>query len=308
MYHRREEAGEANVRIVSIGEILWDVFGETELLGGAPFNFAAHARRLGHEVVFLSAVGDDQRGRRALARAEELGLSTRFIRAVPDQPTGFVEVRLDAAGQPDFTIHRSAAYDCLELSQDDLRQLASFQPDWIYFGTLHQMDPRVRSATERVLSSVPAARRFYDINLRAHSYTPALVCELLRQANVVKLNDQEVSSVEEFLGSPHVGFEEFCRSAANEFGWDAVCVTRGERGCAVLVDGIYAEVAGYPVQVADTVGSGDAFAAAFLHGLGERWPAAEIGDFANRLGALVASRPGAIPEWTLEECVEMKRE
>lgn len=307
MYHSREEAGETIVRILSIGEILWDAFGETELLGGAPFNFAAHARRLGHEVVFLSAVGDDQRGRRALAAAEELGLSTKFVRSVADQPTGFVSVRLDAAGQPDFTIHRPAAYDCLELSEGDLQQLAEFQPDWVYFGTLHQMDPRVRSATQRVLSAVPGARRFYDINLRANSYTPALVCELLRQANVVKLNASEVSSVEGFLESPHAGFEEFCRSAAKQFGWDAACVTRGERGCAVLIDGIYAEVEGYPVQVADTVGSGDAFAAAFLHGLGERWRATDVGDFANRLGALVASRPGAIPEWTSEECRALKR-
>ena len=307
MYHRREEDGETFVRIVSIGEILWDVFGETELLGGAPFNFAAHARRLGHEVLFLSAVGDDPRGRRALAAAGELGLSTKFVRAVADQPTGFVSVRLDPAGQPEFTIHRPAAYDCLEVGEDDLRQLAEFHPGFVYFGTLHQMDPRVRSATQRVLAAVPGARRFYDINLRANSYTPALVRELLRQANVVKLNASEVASVEGFLGWPRAGFEEFCRGASKQFGWDAVCVTRGEQGCAILLDGVYAEVEGYPVQVADTVGSGDAFAAAFLHGLGQGWPAAGIGDFANRLGALVASRPGAIPEWTLEESGGMKR-
>ena len=307
MYHRREEAGETFVRIISIGEILWDVFGETELLGGAPFNFAAHARRLGHEVLFLSAVGNDPRGRRALAAAGKLGLSTRFLRAGAAQPTGFVSVRLDAAGQPDFTIHRPAAYDCLEVGEDDLRQLAEFHPGFVYFGTLHQMDPRVRSATQRVLAAVPGARRFYDINLRANSYTPALVRELLRQANVVKLNASEVASVEGFLGWPQAGFEAFCRGASKQFGWDAVCVTRGEQGCAILLDGVYAEVEGYPVQVADTVGSGDAFAAAFLHGLGQGWPAAGIGDFANRLGALVASRPGAIPEWTLEECGGMKR-
>ena len=85
-------------------------------------------------------------------------------------------------------------------------------------------------------------------------------------------------------------------------GWDAVAVTRGARGCAVLSAGEYAEAPGYAVRVVDTVGAGDAFAAAFLHGLSEGWPPARIADFANRLGAVVASRAGGVPEWTPEEC------
>jgi fructokinase len=289
------------VRIASIGEILWDVFGDTELLGGAPFNFAAHARRLGHEVVFLSAVGEDQRGRKALERIAELDLSPAYVRRVPGAPTGFVTVRLDPAGQPDFTIHRPAAYDGLELDAADLRRLAGFRPDWLYFGTLHQMAPPIRALTRTLIATLPA-RRFYDVNLRPNSYTPALVCELLREATAVKLNDVEVASVERFLGWSHAGLEEFCRCGAREFGWEAVSVTRGERGCAVLVDGIYEEHAGYRVPVADTVGAGDAFAAAFLHGLGAGWSAAQIAEFSNRLGAVVASRAGAIPAWTLEDC------
>ena len=289
------------MRIVSIGEILWDVFGDGERLGGAPFNFAAHARRLGHEVVFISAVGEDERGRKALEQMAELDLSPAFVRRVAGAPTGFVSVRLDPAGQPDFTIHRPAAYDCLELGASDLRQLAWFQPDWLYFGTLHQMAPRIRALTRTLMATLPA-RRFYDVNLRPDSYTPALVCELLREATAVKLNDGEVASVEQFLGWSHAGLEEFCRGAAREFGWQSACVTRGERGCAVLVDGVYAEHGGYRVQVADTVGAGDAFAAAFLHGVGAGWSAARIADFSNRLGAVVAGRAGAIPAWTLEDC------
>lgn len=296
------------MRIISIGEVLWDVLGDAEHLGGASFNFAAHAARLGHDVLFLSAVGNDERGRRALARMEELGLPASFVRRVPEQPTGIVTVRLDAAGQPEFTIHRPAAYDGLELEDADFKKLAEFRPDWIYFGTLHQMRPRARWATRRLMDSNPAARRFYDINLRANSYTPALVRELIGLANVAKLNDHEVTLVEGMLGLGAGTLEGFCRSCAREFGWEAACVTRGETGCAVLVNGVYAEAEGYRVRVADAVGAGDAFAAAFLHGLDDGWPPAEIGDFANRVGALVASRPGAIPPWTFEECRALQRE
>jgi fructokinase len=291
------------VRIVSIGEILWDVFGETERLGGASFNFAAQSRRLGHDVIFVSAVGDDERGRRALGAMENLGLSTRFVRTAPGRETGTVTVTVDRAGQPDFVIHRPAAYDFLDLGRRELDALADFEPGWIYFGTLHQMGPAGHAFTLELMASCTGAQRFYDVNLRRNSYTADLVEELMRQADVVKLNEDEARVV----AGGYESLEDFCRAAAGRFGLDAVCVTRGERGCALLVDGVYAEAAGYPVTVADTVGSGDAFAAAFVHGFGQGWRPAEIGDFANRLGALVASRPGALPEWTIEECRALRR-
>lgn len=293
--------------ILSIGEILWDVFEDAEHLGGAPFNLAAHARRLGHEVLFLSAVGDDERGRAALAKAAELGLSTEFIRVVRDAPTGIVSVRLNAAGQPSFTIHRPAAYDYLQLDTGDLERISSLRPEWICFGTLHQIEPRIKELVRRLMESNPGARRFYDINLRRDSYTPALVQELMRLANVVKLNEEEAAEVNRRFGSSCDSTEEFCRSYARRFDWEAVCVTRGEKGCAILAGDGYAVVDGYTVQVQDTVGAGDAFAAAFLHGLARGWAPGEIGDLANRVGALVASRAGAVPLWTLEECEALAR-
>jgi fructokinase len=107
------------VRIVSIGEVLWDVIGDKEYLGGAALNFAAHAARLGHDVFFVSAVGKDERGRRVLARMAELGLSTRYVREVETHPTGVVTVELDPAGVPRFTLHHPAAYDAPELTEGD---------------------------------------------------------------------------------------------------------------------------------------------------------------------------------------------
>jgi fructokinase len=307
-------------KIISLGEILWDVFPDAEHLGGAPFNFAAHARRLGHEVFFVSAVGDDNRGRSALAKMEQLGLATRFVQRLTTASTGIVSVRLDPAGQPTFTIHRPAAYDLVSLSPRELAELSSPPADWIYFGTLHQMSPGARDLLAALIDANPGARRFYDINLRQDSYGPALVHDLMKRASVVKLNDAEVRTVEDlfhlvgpvdFSGGSAPSIEEFCRTSSQAHGWEAVCVTRGALGCALLIGGEYVEVDGYPVEVADTVGSGDAFAAAFVHGLsGGRasgWTPVAIGDFANRVGALIASRHGAIPSWTIEECQALVR-
>jgi fructokinase len=289
------------VKIISVGEVLWDVIENKEYLGGAAFNFAAHAARLGHRVFFVSAVGRDERGRRVLERMAEMGLSARYVRELDTHPTGVVTVELDRAGVPRFTLHHPAAWDAPELTDGDLAELLSPSPDWIYFGTLFQMSPQAKAVTFKLLNSHGSARLFYDINLRKDHYTVPLLRELMARAQVVKLNEEEARSINQLFGQVARPLEDFCRDCAREFGWQAVCVTRGEKGCALLVENEFVEARGYPVRAQDTVGAGDAFAAAFIHGLGQGWPAREIADFSNRLAALVASRSGAIPPWTLEE-------
>jgi fructokinase len=289
------------MNIISIGEVLWDVFEDTEHLGGAAFNFAAHARILGHSVSFISAVGEEPRGRRVLEKMEGMSLPTCFVSQIKDHPTGIVTVSLDTSGQPHFTIHRPAAYDFPHLSEAALGELSSSRPDWIYFGTLFQMSPKAKALTLKVIKANPRARRFYDVNLRENCYEAALVNELMSLATAVKLNDQEADVIQSMYDWSYGSLEDFCRATAHRFGWEAICVTRGEAGCVLLVSDSYVEAKGYKVRVADTVGAGDAFAAAFVHGLGKGWPAQEVADFANRVGALVASHPGGTPSWTIEE-------
>jgi fructokinase len=295
------------MRIVTIGEILWDVFPDGERLGGAPFNFSAHAVRLGHEVLFLSAVGDDPRGHAALQSAGELGLSTEFLRVTPGAPTGVVSVSLDPEGRPSFTIHRPAAYDHLRLSPEDLDALARFEPHLIYFGTLHQTAPEAKAFTRLVIEACPQARRFYDVNLRPDSYNLILLEELLMLADTVKLNADEAVELSRLFGLPFTSVRKFCEYWSGRCGWEVTAVTLGEKGCAIFGAGEWVEAPGYPVQVSDTVGSGDAFAASLVHGLSKGWPLPQVADLGNRVGALVASRPGAVPPWTLDECQALTR-
>ncbi len=295
------------MKIISIGEVLWDVIGDTEHVGGAPFNFAVHARQLGHEVCFVSAVGKDQRGQRILEKMAEFGLSTRYLRSSGDYPTGIVTVTLDPSGQPDFTIHRPAAYDFPVLDDSKRKELLSPPPDWIYFGTLLQTSKQAHELTQSLLNGCGSARRFYDVNLRRGCYTPELVRELMTQATVIKLNFQEAVEIARMFDDSFSTIESFCRTYIERFNFQAICVTRGDQGCAIYMDRDYGEFPGYPVDVVDTVGAGDAFSAAFVHGLSMNWGPAQIADFANRVGALVASRPGATPRWTVKEALQLQQ-
>jgi fructokinase len=286
-----------------VGEVLWDLFENSRRLGGAPLNFGAHARRLGHPVILISGLGSDEPGEHAAAMIAALDLDTRFLQTTARFPTGTAQVEIGEGGAAQFTIARPAAYDAVDLSARDLDLLEQSAAGWLYFGTLFASTGPGKHALHQILRALEGAAKFYDLNLRAGSDSPKLVCELLQNADVVKLNEEELRRVHEFSGLP-LNIEAFCREGSARYGWQAVAVTLGGRGCAVLAGGRYVEAAVHPVEVVDTVGAGDAFAAAFMHGLSLNWPAAEIASFANRVGALVASRHGAIPDWTLEEAVK----
>jgi len=298
-------SAEDGPRIVVFGEVLWDCFGDHQTLGGASLNFAVHAARLGCRPFLVSAVGEDTLGRAARRRILELGVPDRFLGTTPLFDTGRVSVELDGRGQPAFTIHRPAAYDAVELSAAELEELSAWAPDWLYYGTLASMAPQARRVLLELMEGLPTARRFYDINLRQACYTPELVCDWMACANVVKLNADEMSTIASLCGLPPASIEEFCRAGQARYGWEAAAVTLGARGCALWMKGEYAEVAGFPVEVADTVGAGDAFAAALVHGLSRGWPLRRIGEFANQVGAIVASRRGGTPEWTVVEALNL---
>lgn len=291
-------------RVVVLGEVLWDLFEHARRLGGASLNFGVHARRLGHDVSLISAVGADELGDQALEMIAELDLDTHLLQRTTLFPTGTASVHASPGGKIQFAIHRPAAYDAVQLSTDEIGLLQQESAGWFYFGTLFASTVHGKRVVDQLLAALGGAIKFYDLNLRPGSDSADLVRELLQRADVVKLNEEELQRVHEFTGLP-ADVEAFCREGSKRYSWRAVGVTLGERGCAILAGGEYVESVGHPVDVVDTVGAGDAFAAAFMHGLSLNWPAAEIASFANRVGALVASRHGAIPDWTLEEAVSL---
>jgi fructokinase len=232
------------------------------------------------------------------------GMSTEFVQVVEDRPTGTAEVELDMEGKPTFRIVRPVAYDFVDLSETELKRIAKLKPDWIYLGTLYHMSEHSLASTMRLLKAVPKARRFYDVNLREGHWSLSTIEQLSAFANVIKLSDAEAESLDASVDAsegPGHSIEDFCRRWSGRFHCKTMCVTFGERGCAILKDDQYTQAPGYRVTVADTVGAGDAFSAAFLHGHSQGWSSRRIAECANAVGALVASRSGAMPDWTIAE-------
>lgn len=291
------------MRILAIGEVLWDVFEYSETLGGAPLNFSAAARRLGCSVALLTAVGEDLRGVRALKSMEALRLPTQFAETVPERDTGTALVTTDEAGNANYFIKRPAAFD--EVQLDDLRMslIEILNPDWLYFGTLAQNAESTRNILQHLVAKFPSAKRFYDVNLRDGHWNLASVQHLSGLASVMKLNKSEAEILAQLsFASADFSLETFCRRWSSTYNVKTICITLGSDGCAVYAENAFSYFPGFTVKVADTVGAGDAFAAAFLQGYDLQWSMTDVATFANALGALVASRSGGTPHWTVDEC------
>lgn len=279
--------------LLSAGEILWDQYPGYRTLGGAPFNLAAHAARLGFASHFLSALGNDELGDEAMAQALALGVDMTYTRRHPALPTGIVDVSLDAEGHPSYSLRRPSAWEEPELTDCQAQTLQALRPAWLVCGTLAQTCPMARQV-RMALRGVPL---FYDVNLRPGFENPATVDELLREATVVKCNNAELewlAGAFELEGDP-------AAALLRRYPVTALCVTLGAAGCRLYCDGDTVEAPGLPIAVADSVGAGDSFSAALLYGFTEQWPLDRTARFANTLGSIVASRRGAIPEWTIEE-------
>lgn len=291
------------MKLLSFGAILWDVIEGQEYIGGAPFNLAAHAAILGLESHLVSAVGNDERGRRALMRVKKLGVRDDLVRIV-DAPTGVVDVWLDPGGSPAFTIRQPAAWDYIELSDEDLALIKRMNFDMICFGSLEQRESATKKSLRALLASAAedgGPQRFCDINLRAPFYDAERVEYSIRNCEILKLNGDEAREICGLLSLPFNGLEDFCRMISGDYGTETVCVTLGDEGCLVYDGEETTRCPGVKVKVVDTVGAGDAFSAAFIARLLNGAKAAEAGEFACRMGALVASKTGAIPDYDPSE-------
>jgi fructokinase len=280
-------------RCVGLGEVLWDLLPAGRQLGGAPANFAFHAAALGADGRVVSRVGSDEPGRDLLARLRELGLPVDAIAVDPAAPTGTVSVAMEAGGHPRYTIHEGVAWDRLEAGPAERAAVAA--ADAVCFGSLAQRTPGARAAIAALLDATPAAAlRIFDVNLRQHFHSAAVIRSSLARANVLKVNESELPVLGAQLGLP-AGEREALAALATAHRLRAVIHTRGERGCLALVDGAWAEHPGVRVVVADTVGAGDAFTAAFALGLLRGWAPAVIVERATAVAAFVCTQRGATP-------------
>lgn len=282
--------------VVGLGELIWDMFPEGRRLGGAPSNFAYVSRLLGEEAAVASRVGRDALGEEAVKRLERAGLSTRYLQTDDAHPTGTVGVRVGASGEPHFNVNENSAWDYLEWTPG-WKELAA-RACAVCFGTLGQRRPEARETIKSFLGATrPDALRLFDVNLRHSFFTPEMLARSLRLSNVVKLNAEELSAAGSMLSLGASGELETARALLDLFDLRLVAVTRGAAGSLLVSRDGSDEHPGFRAErVADTIGCGDAFAAALAFCLRRGAPLPLSNEIANRVGSWLATQTGATPE------------
>lgn len=283
-------------KVAALGEVLWDILPEGRRLGGAPANFACHVAQFGLDACLVSAVGDDEPGHAALSELGRRGLD-RYIAVVPNRPTGTVGVQLDAAGIPAYEIHRDVAWDFIPWT-DALAELAA-GVQAVCFGTLALRSPVSRQTLTRFLDAMPRGGgrlRVLDVNLRPPLPSDDTVIDALARCNVLKLNDEELPRVAVAVGlPPDLPPEETARRLRADCGLRALILTCGARGSHVFTPDAESHLATPHVDVADTVGAGDSFTAAFTAALLSGADVAKAHQLAVRTSAYVCTQHGATP-------------
>jgi fructokinase len=286
--------------ILGLGELLWDLLPEGAQLGGAPANFSVMAARLGNHAAILSRIGRDDLGRKAIDRLESFSADASQVQVDAAHETGRVTVGFEA-GQPAYTIHQPAAWDFLELSDEWVR-LAE-RADAICFGSLAQRCLHSRQTIQTLAAQASSACvRVFDVNLRTPFYSSEVIQESLELATVMKMNDAELPVVLELLGVPageKLATEALRIGAEHLLGefptLEMVAITRGRHGSLLVTRKQWHEHPGIAVEVADTIGAGDAFTAALTHYLLRGAGLATLNEEGNRWGAWMASQAGAMP-------------
>ena len=281
-------------RVVGLGEVLWDILPGRTCLGGAPANFAYITALMGNSGIVASRVGEDSRGLDALRRMEELKLDIDHVQTDRDRPTGTVKVELDGNGQAQFEIAHSVAWDFLEWTLD-WQHLAE-KTDAVCFGSLAQRSETSRATIRRFLRATsPDTVKVFDVNLRQSYYSPEILSESMRLADIVKLNDDELPKIMSLCKIAHKDELSSAQRLLRDYDLKVVCVTRGGQGSLLVRGKDISEHPGFKVRVVDTVGSGDAFTVGLVHEYLHGVLLGLMNEVANLVGAWVASEVGATP-------------
>jgi fructokinase len=281
-------------RVVGLGEALWDFLPVGKQMGGAPLNFAYISLLLGGRAALASRIGADRLGEELERGLSRRGIDVAYLQRDPSLPTGTAKVMLSADGQPNYEIERPVAWDAMEPTSD-WKELAQ-QADAVCFGTLAQRSEQSRKAIAAFLAATrPECVRIFDVNLRPPFYSRDAIFESIRLATIVKFNEEELAEVSAMSGLPVFPSPSDGRALASRLGVELICVTRGNRGSLLATPQQAVEHPGFPVQVVDTVGAGDAFAAAVACCWGFDMGLEKISEVANRWAGWVASQHGAMP-------------
>lgn len=283
-----------NEIVVGMGEALWDVLPEGKKIGGAPANFAYHVSQFGLPSCVVSAIGDDALGKEIIENFTSKGLD-QLIAEVP-YPTGTVQVEIDQTGIPLYDIKENVAWDNIPYTEH-LDALAK-RTKAVCFGSLAQRNVVSRETINHFLDTMPKdddSLVVFDVNLRQGFYNKEILCKSMQNCNILKINEEELITVSRMFGYPGIDLQDKCWILLGKYNLKMLILTCGINGSYVFTPGNVSFQPTPKVEVADTVGAGDSFTAAFIASILKGKSVTEAHTIAVKTSAYVCTQKGAMP-------------
>ncbi len=287
--------------IICFGEVLWDVLPAGRKLGGAPLNVALRAQSWGNKAKMISSIGTDRIGAEISEEIVRHEGSLDHIQVNESYATSEVLVTLDRRGSASYEIRMPCAWDNIELLERDIEAVKA--SDAFIYGSLVARSDTSRESLFGLLEK--ARYKVFDVNLRPPHYTPERIIDLMKAADFVKFNDDELYEICSHLEFKDRELEACIRFMSEQTHTNQICVTLGKDGAVLFKEDAFYYNKGYKVKVADTVGAGDSFLASIISQLLNGMNAQEAIDFACAVGAIVASKNGANPKVSTSEVRKM---
>lgn len=292
-----------NPYVVCFGEVLWDIFPQGTRAGGAPFNAAYNISKMGTDVKMLSRIGNDELGEKLIHQINTWGLTTDYIQADKEHPTSTVIAKIDEENEATYDIVNHVAWDYIDFLPEHEELISNAEA--FVFGSLSARNPKSRETLLKLLKF--AKLKIFDVNFRPPFIDLELIKELLFQADIVKMNKAEMRQIMQFFSEEYKSEDESAAFIQNHFNIKEIVLTKGSKGARYFVGDQNYGFSAVPIEIADTVGSGDAFLAGFISKRVQLKSPEEIMKEAISLGAFITSKSGACPDYEYEEFEKFKK-
>ncbi|HRG21656.1 MAG TPA: carbohydrate kinase [Saprospiraceae bacterium] len=286
-------------QVVCYGEVLWDILPTGPLPGGAPVNVAYHLKRLGYNPAVITKIGLDNYGKELIAFFSSTGIVTNYFDVDYEHPTGLVYATVNQQNEASYDIVFPSAWDFIQWNEEYMQLLQSSK--YFVYGSLTSRNQDSRNTLMHLLEA--ANTKVFDINLRPPHFRRTNIEYLLAKADILKMNSSELEQVTGWFSNLKTT-EDRIQLIQDRFQIETIIITKGADGALVNQQGIIYNHPGFSVTVADTIGSGDSFLAGYLYQLLKGANTSDALDFASGIGAFIATKPGACPDYTISAISE----
>ncbi|MFT4181968.1 MAG: 5-dehydro-2-deoxygluconokinase [Rhizobium sp.] len=298
-----------------IGSRLEDIGSFAKSVGGCPANIAIGTARLGLKSGLITRVGDEQMGRFIREQAAREGVAVDGIATDKERLTALVLLAVEAEGVSPMIFYRSDCAD-MALDENDIDETFVRSSRAVLVSGTHFSKPNTEAAQRKAIRIAKANGRkvIFDIDYRPNLWglaghaegferyvksdrVSAKMKETLPDCDLIVGTEEEImigAGVDNVLGA----LKEIRRLSPA-----TIVLKRGAMGCIVydgpIADDLEAGIVGqgFPIEVFNVLGAGDAFMSGFLRGYLRDEPLATCATWANACGAFAVSRLLCSPEY-----------